>query len=77
MASAAKTVGSSVYLKIKSDIITGALTPGKKLKLDALKVQYSANVSTLREKLNRLASDVLWTRPSNAVFWFVQCLTRT
>jgi DNA-binding GntR family transcriptional regulator len=77
MASAAKTVGSSVYLKIKSDIITGALTPGKKLKLDALKVQYSASVSTLRETLNRLASDVLWTRPSNAVFWFVQCPTRT
>ena len=29
MTSAATTVGSSVYLKIKSDIITGALTPGK------------------------------------------------
>ncbi|MDB9943405.1 GntR family transcriptional regulator, partial [bacterium] len=56
MTSAATTVGSSVYLKIKSDIITGALTPGKKLKLDALKVQYSASVSTLRETLNRLAS---------------------
>ena len=42
---------------IKSDIITGALRPGKKLKLDALKVQYSASVSTLRETLNRLASD--------------------
>ena len=27
------------FLKIKSDIITGALKPGKKLKLDALKKQ--------------------------------------
>ncbi|HAV59359.1 MAG TPA: GntR family transcriptional regulator, partial [Planktomarina temperata] len=52
MTSAATTVGSSVYSKIKSDIITGALTPGKKLKLVALKVQYSASVSTLRETLN-------------------------
>ena len=57
MTSAATTVGSSVYLKIKSDIITGALKPGKKLKLDTLKVQYLASVSTLRETLNRLASD--------------------
>ena len=45
------------FLKIKSDIITGALKPGKKSKLDALKVQYSSNFSTLRETLNRLASD--------------------
>ena len=29
MTSAATTVGSSVYLKFKSDIIAGALTPGK------------------------------------------------
>ena len=57
MTSAATTVGSSVYLKIKSDIITGALQPGKKLKLDTLKVQCFVSVSTLREILNRLASD--------------------
>ena len=36
------------FLKIKSDTITGALKPGKKLKLDALKVQYSASVSHLK-----------------------------
>jgi DNA-binding GntR family transcriptional regulator len=48
MTSAAPTVGSSVFLKIKSDTITGALKPGKKLKLDALKVQYSASVSHLK-----------------------------
>jgi len=68
MTSAATTVGSSVYLKIKSDIITGALTPGKKLKLDALKVQYSASVSTLRETLNRLASDGFVDAPEQRGF---------
>jgi len=68
MTSAATTVGSSVYLKIKSDIITGALTPGKKLKLDALKVQYSASVSTLREILNRLASDGFVDAPEQRGF---------
>ena len=51
------TVGSSTYERIKKDIIFGALAPGAKLKLDALKDRYSASVSTLRETLNRLASD--------------------
>jgi DNA-binding GntR family transcriptional regulator len=68
MTSAATTVGSSVFLKIKSDIITGALKPGKKLKLDALKVQYSASVSTLRETLNRLASDGFVEAPEQRGF---------
>lgn len=51
------TVGSSTYEKIKSDIIFGQLAPGSKLKLDALKAKYAASVSTLRETLNRLASE--------------------
>ena len=68
MTSAATTVGSSVYLKIKSDIITGALQPGKKLKLDTLKVQYCVSVSTLREILNRLASDGFVEAPEQRGF---------
>ena len=58
------------FLKIKSDIITGALKPGKKLKLDALKVQYSASVSTLRETLNQLASDGFVESPEQRGFLF-------
>lgn len=53
----AATVGASTYERIKHDIIFGILEPGAKLKLDALKKQYEASVSTLRETLNRLASD--------------------
>ena len=56
------------FLKIKSDIITGALKPGKKLKLDTLKVQYSASVSTLRETLNRLASNGFVVAPEQRGF---------
>ncbi len=51
------TVGTSTYQKIKRDIIFGALEPGAKLKLDSLKERYSASLSTLRETLNRLASE--------------------
>ena len=51
------TVGSSTYERIKKDIIYGKLAPGSKLKLDGLKEQYDASVSTLRETLNRLSSD--------------------
>ena len=51
------TVGHTTYEKIKHDIIFGRLEPGAKLKLDALKVIYATSVSTLREILNRLASD--------------------
>ena len=51
------TVGYTTYEKIKHDIIFGNLEPGAKLKLDTLKVIYATSVSTLREILNRLASD--------------------
>ncbi len=57
MAKQANTVGTSTYEKIKRDIIFGELAPGMKLKLDALKARYEASVSTLRETLNRLASE--------------------
>src|SRR3954463_6282768 len=53
------TVGENAYQKIRSDIVFGRLPPGKKLKLDKLKADYGASVSTLREILNRLHSERL------------------
>ncbi len=50
-------VGASTYQRIKRDIIFGDLTPGSKLKLDGLRKRYPASMSTLRETLNRLASE--------------------
>ena len=50
-------VGASTYQRIKRDIIFGDLAPGAKLKLDGLRERYSASMSTLRETLNRLASE--------------------
>lgn len=57
MSQTAPTVGSSTYERIKHDIIFGDLAPGAKLKLDGLRNRYAASVSTLRETLNRLASE--------------------
>lgn len=53
----ATTVSSTAYERIKKDIIFGVLAPETKLTLDAMKKQYQASVSTLRETLSRLASD--------------------
>ncbi|MGT2467974.1 GntR family transcriptional regulator [Mesorhizobium atlanticum] len=53
------TISDTAYHRIRADIIFGRLVPGQKLKLDKLKGLYGASVSTLREILNRLASDGL------------------
>ena len=58
-ASAPVTVGETAYRRIRSDIIFGRLPPGQKLKLDQLKKSYGVSVSTLREILNRLSSELL------------------
>ena len=51
------TVGSTIYQNIKKDIIFGKLAPSSKLKLDKMKLNYPASMSTLRETLNRLSSE--------------------
>ena len=63
------TVGNSVYELLKRDIIRGDLAPGAKLKLDPLKAQYSASISTLRESLNRLSSEGFVRAPEQRGFY--------
>ena len=53
------SVAETAYRQIRADIIFGRLMPDEKLKLERLKLQYGASVSTLREILNRLASEGL------------------
>jgi DNA-binding GntR family transcriptional regulator len=55
--SQALSAGDSGYQRIRSDIIFGILPPSERLKLDTMKLEYGVSVSTLREILNRLASD--------------------
>ncbi|MEB2848533.1 FCD domain-containing protein [Rhizobiales bacterium RZME27] len=54
-----ETVSENSYKRIRADIIFGRLAPGQKLKLEKLKETYDTSVSTLREILNRLASEGL------------------
>lgn len=49
--------GATVYQTLRTDIIMGRLPPGRKLRLDALRDNYQAGTSTLREALSRLAAD--------------------
>ncbi len=53
------TVGEQTYLRLRQDIIACRLAPGQKLKLEPMRERYGAGVSTLREILNRLASEDL------------------
>ena len=63
------TVGSSTYQRIKRDIIFGELNPGAKLKLAGLKQRYATSSSTLRETLNRLASEGFVEAPEQRGFF--------
>ncbi|MGQ7249217.1 GntR family transcriptional regulator [Halomonas sp. V046] len=54
-----ETAGESAYRSIRGDIIDGRLAPRSRLRLEALKEQYSASISTLRETLYRLSAEGL------------------
>ncbi|VTU21366.1 Carbon starvation induced regulator [Variovorax sp. PBL-H6] len=53
------SVGEAAYRRIRSDIVLGRLTPGRRLPLERMKEAYGASVSTLRELFNRLATEGL------------------
>lgn len=53
------SVAEAAYRRIRADIIFGRLAPGQKLRLEVLREAYGTSVSTLREILNRLASEGL------------------
>jgi GntR family carbon starvation induced transcriptional regulator len=53
------TTATSVYDKIRRDIIKGALAPGLKLGSANLRERYQVGISPVREALNRLAAEKL------------------
>lgn len=54
-----ETVGETAFRQIRQDIISGALLPGSKIKLEQAKERYFVSVSTLREILSRLTTENL------------------
>lgn len=52
-------IADQTFARIRADIIAGTLLPGTRLRLEVLKRTYGASVSTLREILNRLATEGL------------------
>src|SRR6056297_3033594 len=59
-------VGVGVYEALRRDIVFGRLRSSQKLKLDPLRRDYGASIATLREALNRLASEG-FVRPKGSV----------
>ncbi|SEN25395.1 DNA-binding transcriptional regulator, GntR family [Paracoccus alcaliphilus] len=57
MAEAPENLGETIYQKLRIDIMMGVLSPGQRLRLDALKRDYAAGASTLREALSRLVAE--------------------
>ncbi|MBD3765569.1 MAG: GntR family transcriptional regulator [Rhodobacterales bacterium] len=51
------TLFQSTYQRLRADIIFGRRPPGQRLRLEELREGYGASVPTLREVLNRLASE--------------------
>jgi DNA-binding GntR family transcriptional regulator len=53
------TLATSIYERLKADILSRVLEPGRKLQLRFLMQQYEAGQTPLREALNRLATEEL------------------
>ncbi|MEM8748855.1 MAG: GntR family transcriptional regulator [Pseudomonadota bacterium] len=54
---AAESMTSQAYMRLKQDIISGHLQPGRKLKIEELRRQYDVGTSPVREALSLLTSD--------------------
>ncbi len=65
---AGRTLASSLYDQIRSDILSGELRPGERLRVDVLRERYSSSASPVREALNRLSANALVQSEDNRGF---------
>lgn len=56
---AGQTIATTVYDRLRRDIITGELSPGAKLASASLRQRYQVGISPVREALNRLVAEHL------------------
>ena len=59
---ASATLATSVYDRLRDDVLAGHLRPGEKLRTDLLRDRYQIGNSPIREALNRLSADGLVER---------------
>jgi len=52
-------VGDRLYERLRADVVFARLAPGQRLTLERMRAEYGASIGTLREVLNRLASEGL------------------
>ncbi len=65
------TIASSVYDQLRKDILSGALPPGQKLRIEPLRQRYQAGISPIREALNRLSAEGLVDRREQRGFYVI------
>ncbi|MBN9050650.1 MAG: GntR family transcriptional regulator [Rhizobiales bacterium] len=53
------TLTDQIWQQLRNDVLSGRQSPGKRLRLDALKEEYGVGFSTLREALWRLSAEGL------------------
>jgi GntR family transcriptional regulator, carbon starvation induced regulator len=58
----AASLTSQIYDRLRNDILSGALAPGRKLPIEELKDTYGIGASAIREALSLLTSDALVER---------------
>jgi len=61
-ASGSETIATSLYDRIRAEVLAGKLEPGRKLQIEFLCERYGAGQTPVREALNRLTSDGLIER---------------
>jgi GntR family transcriptional regulator, carbon starvation induced regulator len=62
------TLATSIYARLRDDILRGVFRPGERLRLDALCERYEIGATPLREALNRLSAEELVNREEQRGF---------
>lgn len=65
---ASATLATSIYSRLRRDILTGVFRPGERLRIDTLCLRYAIGATPLREALNRLSAEELVLREEQRGF---------
>jgi DNA-binding GntR family transcriptional regulator len=64
----ARTLATSIYSRLRRDILRGAFRPGERLRIESLCDRYEVGTTPLREALNRLSAEDLVNREEQRGF---------